>query len=435
MSITRNLSVSTTYRRRFQRGGFYSLDVVLPLDLVGSRTCQSVPGWREIIRNGGAAIGPYSLDASKIEVFKPGSVSLSTNSLAVPFPPGTPNAVTSEGFSGFATNLGPPPVNNVTSALKADSIALSKAYRKIKSEQEHLNSLASLAEFGDVLRQFGSPLQAIVDLSNKRLNRLELERRGLKGSIAFKRAKWLKIVASTWLEYSFGLAPLISDTKKVAEALAQFNNDEEVSRLLAKKKIVARGKDESSNVSSTTSQVDSSYFRVRRVSKDTYESRCQYVVGLKATRTADFGSNDRLLELLGVNQANLLPAAWEALPWSWLIDYFSNVGNILEAAATSTAGVTWICKTTTSRTVRETLENLDYAETLKAVTAQSRKIVGSSSTEGSCRVVRTVLNRQQVSTLGVPPLYLEIPSMWGQYANMVAVLLSRREKSSALWLF
>jgi hypothetical protein len=257
----------------------------------------------------------------------------------------------------------------------------------------------------------------------------------LKGTVVFKRAKWARIVASTWLEYAFGLAPLISDTRKVAEAYAHFNNDAEISRLTHRSKVVARGEDLAVSQGVNTTQFLSSQIWIRRNSVDSARSRVQYVVGLSAPPAADFGSNDRLLQLLGVNQANLLPAAWEAIPWSWLVDYFSNVGSILDAAATSTASVSWVCRTNTVQLTREIMESIDEAVTRDYVFNHGgRTNVSFSGTPASISIIRTVLDRFE-SSLGIPPLYLEIPSSWGQYANMVSVLLARREKTSALWLF
>jgi hypothetical protein len=428
MSISRDISKTFNYWRKYTSNGITSSNVNLTLSLPGTKLCNNVPGYREIIRNGGDATGPYQVDASKTESVTPGLWSLTTRSS------GTPVSVEVQVGSGFASNLSIP-VSNSTSMSKANSIALSSAYRKIKQGQQHLNLLASLAEFGDVVRQFGAPLAALVDLTNKRLNRLELERRGLKGTVVFKRAKWARIVASTWLEYAFGLAPLISDTRKVAEAYAHFNNDEEISRLTQRSKIVARGEDLAVSQGVNTTQFLSSQIWVRRNTIDRASSRVQYVIGLKAPPATDFGSNDRLLQLLGVNQANLLPAAWEAIPWSWLIDYFSNVGNILDAAATSTASVSWVSRTDTVRITREITETVDVATTKDYVFNHGgRTDVSVSDSPAKVSVIRTVLNRYP-TTLGVPPLYLEIPSSWGQYANMVSVLLARREKTSALWLF
>jgi len=56
---------------------------------------------------------------------------------------------------------------------------------------------------------------------------------------------------------------------------------------------------------------------------------------------------------LGITTHGLLEAAWELVPWSWLIDWYSNVGTMLQAT-NNTVGATWgrICvmRTSESRT-------------------------------------------------------------------------------------
>jgi len=57
--------------------------------------------------------------------------------------------------------------------------------------------------------------------------------------------------------------------------------------------------------------------------------------------------NNRVL--LGITSHGALEAAWELVPWSWFIDWFSNVGDML-AATNNSVGCTWgrICVMRTS---------------------------------------------------------------------------------------
>jgi len=326
------------------------------------------------------------------------------------------------------------PAHLPTSVVKADSIALSKTYKKVASELQSMNSPAVLAEFVDVLRQFGSPFRSIVDLTNRRLNRLELERRGLKGSTTFKRKKWASIVADTYLEYSFGLAPLISDTKNAAEALARLHAEKE-GLLRPRRKIVCQGKDVASETFTPTpiGVSLSGYLFARPSVTNKTECRVQYVCGLESTLRADLGSNDRLLQLLGFNHANWVPAIWEAVPWSFLIDYFTNVQQILEASVTNTSDVKWITKTVTYRTEYNQFFPVDQEETRLQAKARQRSGYGSGHA-GRCHQVRITLARTLPTTLGVPSLYFELPSSVKQLANMAALLIARKPTSSALWL-
>jgi hypothetical protein len=35
--------------------------------------------------------------------------------------------------------------------------------------------------------------------------------------------------------------------------------------------------------------------------------------------------------ILGLTRGQILPNIWEALPWSWLIDWLTNIGDLIEA--------------------------------------------------------------------------------------------------------
>ncbi len=399
---------------------------------VGTRTGEKMPDYKQKIRDGQNAATPYYSDRVLLKG-TPGSARASGAQISDPAP-GVPRVVVSETFAGFNS---PPPASiahKPTSTLKAEAIALSKVLKKIKEEQQHMNSPAVLAEFVDVLRQLGSPMRSIVDLTNRHLNRLELERRRLSGSVAFKRIKWHEIVASTYLEWSFGLSPLISDTKSAAEALARWQW-EATGESRMRSKAIGRGIDQVVSHSSNLAVLGPSQYLVGKTTTR-YETECrvQYTVGLSTTPLADFGSNDRLLQLLGFNHANWIPAIWEAVPWSWLVDYFTNIQQILDAAATVTTGVTWISKAVTYRTSYKTSCVVDPAATRNRLKSFGYNGSGSGS-GGDSETFRTTVTRTIPASLGVPPLYFELPSDVKQVANMAAVLIARKPSSSALWLF
>lgn len=393
---------------------------------------QSVPDWKSKVSRGDSAASPYSCEVTTLKLGKP-------ILFRAPFVrKGAPYDSMYLAMDGYNHSMSNPEVMShvPVNTLSAEAAALSKLYKKLQREFQHLNSPAVLAEFLDVIRQFGKPAEAIVDLTNRRLNRLALAQRGLSGSTAFKKVRYAEVVASTWLEYAFGLAPLIEDTRKAAEALARWEHEdsEEVLRLRAK--AVSRA-------GSTAPYIGSAAFSYSPIAsvghltmdKALTEYKVQYTVGLRGQIIADYGSNQRLLQLLGFDPKNWIPAAWEAVPWSWLVDYFSNVQQILDAASTNTGRVGWISKAVTYRTKREVRSTVNVAKIQQYYESIGYGLTGPIRLEGDGTMTFTKVSfvRSVPASLGVPPLVFEHP--FGdvkKLANMVAVLIPKRN-NSALW--
>lgn len=431
MPYTKSYSEDTSFAG-FRQVNASVLNYVDVRTLLGSRTGERMANWREKLRNGSDATTPFQSDRYRFEGLEGGAADL------VAFIPGNPGAGTQHhSFKGW----GFPPSASLSHLLpdqaSAEADALRQAYNKVNREQNHLAGASSMAEFGDVLHQFGHPFQAIIDLTNRRLNRLQLEARGLKGTTVFRKIKWAEIVASTYLEYAFGLAPLISDAKKAAEAYARFKleTDENLTR---RSKIVARGTSTKGSNTVQYGQAANTWLWGGNTTKTVTETKVQYVIGLSASRTAPFGSNDRLIELLGFRPMDFIPAVWEVVPWSWLADYFANVNDILQATATDTAGISWISKTVTQVTTRENYMPLDRAKTAQWAETNGwpgiKSLTGTSL--GRSKTIRTTVNRTVNEKLGVPPLVFTYPKIdeFGKLANMAAVLISKKPSSSALWL-
>lgn len=427
------MSYSKSYSDQFSIGHSFlvnssSLGKTYNRSYSGSRSGEKMDNYKDKIRAGENASTPYTLNRTKIEKITKGK----TIELLRYKTPVSPPTFRSEVYEG---TLQEPPYSLThlsVNAGEADSVALSKLYKKLDSETSRLNSPAVLAEFLDVVRQFGKPAEALVDLTNRHLNRLELEKRRLT-AVKFNPIRWTEILASTYLEWSFGVKPLISDTKAVAEALAQwqFESSEEILQKL-RAKVVSRGlvTNETVRYGATRPSQGSSRYTTTKHKKT--EGRIQYVVGLQGDLRADFDSNQRLLQLLGFDHGNWIPAVWEVVPWSWLVDYFFNINNILDAAVTSTARVAWICKTKVTRTSESYRTTLDpvynYNSSLCDRVSRTNYNAG-----GSYDVVRTTLSRTVPATLGLPPLYFRHPFKdAGKLANMVAVLFARRPSASAL---
>lgn len=429
------LPLLTSYNGASSTGN--SLDKVYD----GHRTGSKVEGWKELIAAGANASSAYERNAVTVSVGGPRSDVYTWAHTSFPWilatstVDGYPVAI---GFdSGFAHIID----NNARA--EAESVALSKLYKKLESERSALNSYAVLAEFGDVIRQFGKPFNAIVQAFERHENRLIFERRRLVGSKTWRDEKFSKIAADTWLETSFGLIPLFTDAENLAIAFARFKSEaqgEEISL-----KLRDRMRTRHFTVVSTASNVEHAANNVGFLSLSTATEkqtvfRCQYVVGLKGDLRADFGSNERLLQLLGFEPRNLPLAVWEATPWSWLVDYGLNVQNILQAAATLTSRVQWIVKsntditTTNQRTILGDIASPFYTLVSGISKPTAPKVLPGQLSVGEVRSVRHTLKRTLPSTLGLPSLYFKSPvGDLKKTANLVALAISR-SRDHKTWL-
>lgn len=437
MTYTRQFRDSSYRNAIFTNGYSFKPGSIFDMTVTGSRTGVKVENWKEKIRLGQNASSPYTSDRSRVIYGEPLDFQLAVRQRDAPY------TLYANRIAGHPHAIGVNPMIdhlvNVNKTL-AGNDAIGKTYKKLAQEQQHMNSPAVIAEFLDVIRQFGKPAEALVDLTNRRLNRLELERRGLKGSTSFKKIRYAEIVASTWLEYSFGLAPLISDTKAAAETLARWQLEKTNPELIRlRKKIQSRGSSEASSTGTylwDISPVSSSPGQTcSEVTKTEY--RVQYTVGLQGEISADYGSNERLLQLLGFDHANWIPAIWEAVPWSWLVDYFTNVQQILEASVTNTSRVAWVSRSVTTKTSKIFTPKLSpeliiktYANSVNAHPVSPYTLKGT----GSMEIIRTSLVRDVPTFLTVPPLIVKHPfDKAKKVANMVAVLF-KRKGNSALWI-
>lgn len=379
--------------------------------VAGSRSGNKVENWQELVRQGRNASSPYILDRTKLLDRFDG------NAYQVIHPIGYPNDVYKQIYFGVARP--PRAVTHVAgSHVQSNSIALSKLYKKLQSERQHWAGASFGAEVVDVIRQFGRPLNGLMALHQRWRDRVRANAPYLK-AVRYDSPKWRAIVGDLWLEYSFGLGPLIKDTATVAEACARFTHEEELSQKL-RDRIRSRGKSISTYTETTSLQgVGNVNLRLREHALYSSEYRTQYHCGLQGDFRAPFGSIDRLQELMGFRPSDFVPALWEAVPWSWLVDYFFNVQQILSAAVTPTDRVSWICRTDTILTTLK----VSYSGAFDIPGGWSRRELMIDSF-GAYSLLRTQQLRTIPTNLSVPPLYFRHPfGDLKKMANIAAVFL------------
>jgi len=144
----------------------------------------------------------------------------------------------------------------------------------------------------------------------------------------------VRYAQDAWLNWSFGMNPLINDTKDLAVSIATFQNRENgMVRVTGtaqkdwKSRYVGVKDSQLSDNSSLTAYADM-----------THHLSYKYIGGfnLKLKSANNYG----LVEHLGLNFNRLPSVAWELVAYSWLFDYFTTTGEFLDDVFTSPPGDT-----------------------------------------------------------------------------------------------
>lgn len=425
MSYTKNwYEKSADYGRavigKTNVGTPYNVKEPATYNLLQTRTGERVENWREKIARGEFAASPFSTSRQRL-ILQPAYMVAGQDI-------GQPGWNTTE-FQGFNSF----PVPNWITPSFPQSVAnkaLANILSKIRHEYEHANLIPDIAEIGQTIRMFGAPFSAVMSLSDRHVNRLELAARGLKGTTVFKRIAWERIVAASYLEYAFGLKPLIKATSDVAEALARWKGEANGELPRPVNQMLRSGSkyNEAFDSYTDSSVAWSGTIGFKTQLKRNYDYGVRFNVKLKHSVQAEYGSNDRLLQLLGFNPMAWVPTMWEVLPWSWLYDYFLNIQQIIEAGLTVTSNVDWVVRT---QKIVESFQVTEHAY----LNAPRTSWLHSPSAPGRGEFLRTTISRSLPSYLGVPTLEVSYPNSVTKFANMTAALFARRAQANALWLF
>lgn len=248
--------------------------------------------------------------------------------------------------------------------------------------------------------------------------------RDLRKSIAYgrikkpTRAQLQKRISSTWLEACFGWSPFVSDIQDAVKAWKK----------LAEKEpdvLPVWGRSEQSEMflqmPIMTRLAPVSNFQC--IENGSYINRVNVRVDGAAIAKSQ-AVTPRWQTLFGLSADQFMPTVWELLPWSFLFDYFSNIGDIIEIGCSGSASLAW------SKTVVINARIRSYAVWHDA-TEQARIGAGNLDHSGGGPWT-SYWNKRSVSRSPgidstIPELSFEIPGSPMQFANMTALFAQANE--------
>jgi len=248
-------------------------------------------------------------------------------------------------------------------------------------------------------------------IANK-INRLEKLQRANKTSHRAARIRiYSNELSKLWLEYSFGVRPLVNDIEDVIDYL---NNE------------IERPSKAIRAVTQTNDDVDSTFYtfgvsgaQIRFLRKRTKRTE----VMMFGSVSPDGGLFSRGFTRLGLHPKDFAPTIYELLPWSFLLDYFANLNAIIAGCSNAFVNIDW-----TSKTVRKiyTTRYLNGTPvTYKSNVYPGATIVIDQFIPREPTFKKTWVSRDVVEDVPIPYLDFKLPDSLTKGINIAALILAR----------
>jgi hypothetical protein len=241
-----------------------------------------------------------------------------------------------------------------------------------------------------------------------------MKARGVKASyLPFVEKR--RIVAESWLEYQYHWRPTLHDVEDAAFTLYQTLAEHNLLRDW--KRVKGSGKAESTEYFTPASQHTTHSPGFTAHWKTTSRVIVKYS-GLHELRNYR-ADNQRV----GFDVSNWVPTLYEVIPYSFLLDYFSNVGNIIAAATLAKSGLRWTSKTV----IREIESSTFFWEPDSNQDGTVQYGVYSTAEPGVSTVVTRIVHRANYTGSLVPELQFSLPFSSTKWLNMAALGVLARE--------
>lgn len=322
----------------------------------------------------------------------------------------------SAGYSGL-TSVTPPAYSDPPGSVITDvtNRCIRDFLKSVDSAQSSLEAGQDLGEWKQTLEAVHHPLNSLKTGILNYLLALKKRKRKYPNPKVLK-----KVLADTYLEFHFGWQPLVAD---VAQAIADIGRF----RFPA---IPVRGRAKSTYSRTTTTVLGGYDFPVTHT--HSYDETSTYEVRYKGMlRPKNLGSDGRLslAQSLQLTPDKWLPTAWDLLPYSWMSDYFVNIGDIITGlSAAMSIDLAWGVNTS-----RHHIDRMYHEVSMPDPYIQEPgyDIIEhvNSVHGGTCHTWAKKVNRSPLLTSDlIPRLEFSIPKSQYPFYNMGAILLQQSSR-------
>lgn len=294
-----------------------------------------------------------------------------------------------------------PPMSDLT---EATNIAQTKFYRALEDHMTLFTGGINLVQLRETLQMIRNPAKALRLKVDDYINDIKKYRRGSK---TVRKAT----LENLYLEHAFGWLPLLNDLDDAKQYLSKRADQLEVEVI----PISGSGTVYKSGFINASSGSGSITSRAELLRRDISFRRYKGAIASRATGTTLINASS-----MGLAPRNFVPTLWDWLPWSFAIDYFTNIGDVLTAWSNQNVGLAWGCDT--SRRSRKVASfNFSWSSN-----AAYLALFSKSSSAGRSTAESFEIKRAPISYVPVPSIQFEMPGFGKKWLNLAALAAARR---------
>jgi hypothetical protein len=270
-----------------------------------------------------------------------------------------------------------------------------------------------LAEVGETIHMLAHPVQSIYKATWEFAGTVKR-----LGRVYRIKKQYGKHLADAWLAYVFGIRPFVEDANDAHAALKELaeGNKKDIMPLKGHGRNTVMVHND--NPGFTPYLFLGGTCAYRRIQKNTYDFRYRGAIAASLT------GGTSIAEEFGVGIFDVVPAIWEAVPWSFLVDYFANIGEMIDSMRYAGASFNWLYSTVRNSGV---VQYSDPIVTAPQITGGTASISSSTAWTLCVRVSRT-----PSSTMPYPPWRFKIPNIDSLKWLNVAALAAQVKGSKPL---
>ena len=306
-----------------------------PITWVDTRVGVNVRDYETRIAQLQSASSDYTL--KKVFV-KPGWIRFGTS-----FPKTGPKDIVYENlYDTVQLNKLPGIPVNLSAAV---DIAKANFLSNAVSQQRPVMTGVVLGELKETLQMIRSPAESLRNLLEAYLIGGMKARRKYRRNLTHAN----RVIRDSWLEYQLGWKPLMADIKAACDAYALMQARPETFRAFGKSTASQLG---AAGVT-TDYPFESNYFYMIVNRKHIYETEASVKGVFKVPVSSDVDSWwGTLAQLSGVGTPwDFVPTVWELVPYSFVVDYFTTVGNVLNGLYAISLKWVWSSQAVKSKSV------------------------------------------------------------------------------------